>query len=98
MLDMRKSVRISLINERGKKSNICYLLTVDFGFSFCHEISNQATMDHILNNNQNLEGSKEKYNSKSHKFYRTGTTLGGQEDYKNSNRCEENKKGRKETS
>ena len=55
-------------------------------------------MDHILNNYQNLEGSKEKYNSKSHKFYRTGTTLGGQEDYKNSNRCEENKKGRKETS
>lgn len=98
MLDMRKSVRISLINERGKKSNICYLLTVDFGFSFCHEISNQATMDRILNNYQNLEGSKEKYNSKSHKFYRTGTTLGGQEDYKNSNRCEENKKGRKETS
>ena len=82
----------------GKKSNICYLLTVDFGFSFCHEISNQATMDHILNNYQNLEGSKEKYNSKSHKFYRTGTTLGGQEDYKNGNRCEENKKGRKETS
>ena len=71
---------------------------MDFGFSFCHEISNQATMDHILNNYQNLEGSKEKYNSKSHKFYRTGTTLGGQEDYKNSNQCEENKKGRKETS
>ena len=71
---------------------------MDFGFSFCHEISNQATMDHILNNYQNLEGSKEKYNSKSHKFYRTGTTLGGQEDYKKSNWCEENKKGRKETS
>lgn len=70
---------------RGKKSNICYLLTVDFGFSFCYEISNQATMDHILNNYQSLEGSKEKYNSKKHKFYRMDTTLGGQEDYKNSN-------------
>lgn len=55
-------------------------------------------MDHILNNYQSLEGSKEKYNSKKHKFYRMDTTLGGQEDYKNSNWCEENEKGRKETS